>query len=156
MPRDAPASLTNDVYLDVIAYILKANALPATAAEPGLTAALVENIKIEKKGGQKDVPNFALVEIVGCLSRGDRNDWRLTSTTDPVVTKEDSATARELKEAESRPLGTQAIRLVGATPFKPDGHDGHRMEAKGLLSRAPNDNRIDVTFLQMVGTACAK
>lgn len=155
MPRDAPGSLTNEVYLDLIAYILKANAFPAGTVEPGLTDGVVDNIRIERKEGQKNVPNFALVEIVGCLTAGSDNAWTLTATSEPMVTKEDVPNARELKVAESRPLGTQSVRLLSTAPFKPDLHAGHKMQARGLLNRTPAGNRLDLTSLQMVAPACA-
>ena len=38
-------------------------------------------------------PNFALVQVVGCLTQAPNNAWMLTRTTEPVVTKQEEPTA---------------------------------------------------------------
>jgi len=59
-----------------------------------------------------------------------------------------------LKTAQARPRGTERFLLVNATPFSPGDHRGHRMAAKGLLYREPNENRLTLSSLQMVESTC--
>ena len=67
MPANAPSSLEDGAYLDIVAYMLRLNAFPSGSGE--LTAAAIKNIRIEGQHGPEPVPNFALVRTVGCLSK---------------------------------------------------------------------------------------
>jgi hypothetical protein len=96
-----------------------------------------------------------MVELVGCLSQGPNNSWRLTNTSEPVQTKDQPPTPEELKQAGSQALGSDSFQLISVVPFKPDSNNGHKMAAKGLLYRAAAENRLDVTSLQTVGSSCA-
>jgi hypothetical protein len=78
----------------------------------------------------------------------------LTRTTEPVVTRQEQPNASGLKEAETKALGSQTFQLVSATSFKPEGHKGHKMEARGLLYKDSRDTMINLTSLQMVGSTC--
>ena len=60
----------------------------------------------------------------------------------------------DLTSAETRPLGTERLILVGPGPFNPDAHKGHKMAAKGLLIKDPKGNRLNVTSLEMVSATC--
>jgi mono/diheme cytochrome c family protein len=159
MPRNQPGSLKDDVYLDIVAFILQANAFPEGPKE--LSAAVLDGVPIAsndpnaKSDPKKIVPNFAMVAVVGCLTRGPNNTWMLTSTSEPVLSKDQPSTTPELKDAALQPLGSDSFQLVSIVPFKPDDNTGHKMAAKGLLYRAPNENRLDVTSLQMVTSSCA-
>jgi mono/diheme cytochrome c family protein len=154
MPRDAPGSLADEMYGDLVAYILEANAFPAGDADLELKPAVLETIKIAIKDGVKEIPNFALVQTLGCLARGPNNVWLLTNVSEPIVTKDESPRPAQLKDADSRAPGTETLRLVGAGHFKPEAHTGHRMEARGLLNKVPDDHRLDLTSLQMVSASC--
>src|SRR5262245_32377553 len=139
--------LTEDVYLTILAHILQANAFPAGSEE--LKANLLENIRITDKDGSA-VPNFALVQIVGCLAQGPDKAWILTNAPDPIrVRNPDKPTADELKAAAARPLGMQTFKLLSSesftSGFRIDSYRGHRMEAKGLLIRTPNDVRLNIS-----------
>jgi S-disulfanyl-L-cysteine oxidoreductase SoxD len=154
MPRNNPGILTDEAYLDVMAYVLQANGFPAGLE--GLKAESLNNVQIVRKSGsvQKTVPNFVLVDVVGCLAQAD-NLWKLTNTSQPMATQEQPATLAASKEAEMTPLGTETFRLVSVTPFRPDSHRGHKVQVKGLLYRGPsNNNRLDVTSLQMLAVSC--
>jgi mono/diheme cytochrome c family protein len=155
MPRNRPGSLTDDVYLDIVSFILQANALPEGPKE--LSAAVLEGVPLAKNASsaKKIIPNFAMVEVVGCLSQGPNNSWRLTNTSEPVQTKDQPPTPEELKQAGSQALGSDSFQLISVVPFKPDSNNGHKVAAKGLLYRAAAENRLDVTSLQTVGSSCA-
>ena len=73
----------------------------------------------------------------------------------PVLTRDEEATAAALKSAQGKSLGAQTFQLVSVVPFKPDGHKGHKMEARGLLYKDQSDARLNLTSLQMLGATCA-
>jgi mono/diheme cytochrome c family protein len=49
MPQDSPAHLSRQAYIDVVAYILKANKFPAGSSELGSDLPRIKMIKIIKK-----------------------------------------------------------------------------------------------------------
>jgi len=148
MPATYPETVADDVKLDILTYLLQANSFPAGSAELKLDEKELTNIQIVKQG-VREIPNFALVELTGCLKQGPGNSWTLTNASDPVATKEEVSTA-----PKSGPLGTQTYLLVSVTAFNPASHQGQKMEARGLLYRQPNDNRINLTSLQTVSPDC--
>src|SRR5439155_24397081 len=78
MPRNAPASLGDNVYLDIVAHLLKENGFPAGAQE--LTADALDGIRV-LPGRLKPPPpigDFSYVEVVGCLTAGPQGRWLLT------------------------------------------------------------------------------
>jgi mono/diheme cytochrome c family protein len=155
MPKNRASSLTEDNYVALVAYLLQANAFPASAKGVALDSDTLEDILIMRSGAQpKGTPNFALVQVVGCLTQGQDKSWRLTNTTAPVITKDQPANAQELKESAARPLGDETFLLLSVNHFGPDGHRGQKMAAKGLLYQAPNDARLSLTSLQPVGSTC--
>src|SRR5688572_5445977 len=86
MPAGAPASLSDAAYLDLVSYILQVNAFPAGDAE--LDAGGVAGIRIESRTGPGPVPNYALVQVVGCLAPQGTNAWTLGNSSEPVRTKD--------------------------------------------------------------------
>ena len=148
MPATYPDTVAEDVKLDILTYLLQANSFPAGSAELRLNEKELANIQIVKQGTH-EIPNFALVAITGCLAPGPGNSWVLTNAGDPVATKEEVST-----EPKAGPLGTQTYLLVSVTAFHPASHQGQKVEARGLLYRQPNDNRINLTSLQMVASDC--
>ena len=42
---------------------------------------------------------------------------------------------------------------MSVTPFKPEAHKGHKVEARGCSAGYPTDARLNLTSLQMVGQA---
>jgi mono/diheme cytochrome c family protein len=148
MPATYPETVADDVKLDILTYLLQANAFPAGSGELKLDEKDLTNIQIVKQGA-REIPNFALVQLTGCLMQGPGNSWTLTNASDPVATKEEVST-----DPKAGPLGTQTYLLVSVTAFDPASHQGQKMEARGLLYRQPNDNRINLTSLQPVSPDC--
>jgi mono/diheme cytochrome c family protein len=146
-------------YLDVLSYIFKANNFPTGNHE--LTAADVAEIHIEEKDGPKPLPSSSLVLIVGCMTKVNEDTWSLTRATEPVRTRvADVSTMDELQTDQSKPAGTLTFRLqnimyLGAA-FKPEVYEGRRMQAKGILVRQPNAERIDIRSLAEVSATCGK
>lgn len=153
MPFDDPSTLSDDVYIDIVAYLLQVNAFPAGTDE--LKPVGLERIKIVAKEGPGTVPSFALVHVVGCLAQNADKTWALTNSTEPVRTSSPEASSGdELKASEARPLGTETLRLLSLYP-NPEPHKGHKVEVKGLLIRMPNETRINVSTWQVVAASCA-
>lgn len=152
MPFDDPATLSDDAYLDSVAYILEFNGFPAGNRE--LTTDGLEDIQIEGREGPGAVPSFALVQAIGCLTQGVDNNWLLTHSTAAVRTRDPSgSTADELQVFETQPLGTQTFALMSVYPG-PDTHNGYKVEAKGFLIRLPDENRINVSSLGIIAPGC--
>ncbi len=154
MPYDSPGSLRDDDYTDLVSFILSKNAFPAGTAD--LAADGLQDIRIVRPAGTaSEIPNFALVQVVGCLTRSADSSWVLTSATPPQITREETSSAASVKDAAGRPLGSAQVRLIGAGHFNPDASMGRRVEARGLLSKVSDDARLDVLSLQAVSTSCA-
>lgn len=156
MPPDNPGSLTDDEYLDVMTYVLQANDFPVGTEE--LTPEATEDVLVMRKMVPGEPPreaqNFSVVQVVGCLTQGPDNMWVLTNTSEPVLTRDRPSSPEELKAALARPLGHRTFRLVSVARFTPESHQGQKVEAKGLIYRAPNKDRLNLSSLQMVASTC--
>jgi len=154
MPRRDSKSLNEQETIDLVSYILAEN---EAAAGSDLSTATLGGIQIQRKDGPKPLPNYAIIQVVGCMTpEGDA--WTLTSAGAPTrIRTSEKSTPDELNAAESKPLGGQTFRLqnlamLGA--FSPEAHKGHKMMAKGPLIRQANSERISVTELEMLGGTC--
>jgi hypothetical protein len=151
MPPNFGTSIDDQVKLDIVAYILRTNGYPVGPSELTQNGSDLATAQILKKGEQALVQNFSLVQTVGCLARGPGNTWVLTRTADPLVTRDDAPSTQALSSAGTRPLGTRTFRLLSAKPFSPESHQGHKMEARGLIYSEPGDERLTLTSLKMAG-----
>ena len=157
MPR-GKEKLTGETYIEILSYILETNEFPAGSNE--LTADVVGAVGFVGKNGSAQVPDNALVQIVGCLTQRDDGIWLLTKSTDPIrirMGNEGKATQEELKASGARPLGSQTFRLV-YPDFEPgfdvNSHKGQKMEGKGYFLINPVDQRLSVTWMGPVGDRC--
>ena len=143
MPFDDPATLTDDVYLDSVAYVLQYNGFPAGEAD--LDPERLAGIRIQGRDGPGPVPSFALVQVVGCLTAAAAagGDWMLTGSTEAVRTRDPAASdAEALAALAEGASGTATFSLMSVYP-DPAEHAGHRMEVKGFLIRRPDGDRIN-------------
>jgi S-disulfanyl-L-cysteine oxidoreductase SoxD len=153
MPRNAPASLNDGEYLDIVAYVLKMNSFPSGSSE--LTTSNVGDIRVQGKQGPDVVPDFALVEVTGCLIQSPDGVWKIIDATEPVRTRDPGdSPAAELKPLESRTAGPHSFRLLDTTVVRGDPPKDRKVEAKGFLIRKPGDDSINLTSLQPFGGAC--
>ena len=152
MPPGAAGSLGEDGYVDVLAYVLEANAFPHGEAE--LTAERAGDVLVYGADGPDAVPNFALVQVVGCLARDDRA-WMVTDGSEPIRTRDpDASTGDTLALTRSLPLGGGTFELMYVFP-DPDPYEGHRVEAKGFLIRREDAaDAINVTTVASLDAAC--
>jgi S-disulfanyl-L-cysteine oxidoreductase SoxD len=154
MPPNFGTIVNDQAKLDVVTYILQTNGFPAGQTELVIGSGDLASAQILKQGEQANVQNFSLVSTVGCLARGPDNTWVLTRTADPTMTREDVPSAQTLSSAATRALGTHTYRLLSVTQFNPEAHQGHKMEARGLIYNEPGNERLTLTSLQMAGATC--
>jgi mono/diheme cytochrome c family protein len=139
--------------LDIVAYVLHSNDLPIGNAELKAADSL-DDIQILKKGAVATLQNFALVQVVGCLSRDSNNAWVLTKTSTPIATTQAIPASGGERGSADKALGDETFLLTSVKSFKPETQEGHRVEARGLIYKAPGDTRIDLTSLQSVAPSC--
>lgn len=150
MPPDG-FSLGEDAYLDIMAYMLQVNGFPAGNEE--LNTGTLRGILIQGKDGPQPVPNFSLVQITGCLTRGPDKTWMVTDASQPVRTKDPEASIDDdLRYLQESGLGTDRYNLMNVYP-KPDAYEGHKVEVKGFLIAGPVD-RINVSTSQSLAPSC--
>src|SRR5436309_8854971 len=106
MPRNAPASLGDNVYLDIIAHVLKENGFAAGPNE--LTAEELDGVRVipGKPRPPPPIGDYSYVEVVGCLTAGPQNTWLLTRASDPVAVLS-TPSAQSTPPVTVKPLGTQ-------------------------------------------------
>jgi mono/diheme cytochrome c family protein len=152
MPRNAPASLDENVNLDIVAHLLKENGFPAGSRE--LAAGALEAIRV-LPGRPKPPPpvgDFSYVEMVGCLTTGPQQTWTLIRASEPVSVVPGSRQAAV--SATDTPAGTQTVHLLDAMAYGPDAHKGHTMYVRGLLIKLPGEQRMTISVLDMVSPTC--
>jgi mono/diheme cytochrome c family protein len=157
MPRGAPGSLSDEAYMDIVTYVLQVNGFPEGVEE--LAGDRLRKIQLIGRDGPRPVPDFALIEVAGCLIRDPAGAWLLSNATDPLRTREPGASSdEELELAKSAPHGAQTYRLVDIEFVRPVFqaaiHEGHKLQAKGFLNRRPSGDQISLTALQSVSSIC--
>jgi cytochrome c5 len=158
MPPNAPGSLPENSYVDALSFVLEESGFPAGAEELTSNPARLASIAIvEKSGPGGPVPNFSLVQVVGCLTQGANKAWMLTNGSELARTTEpgDSPPA-ELNASASTPLGKGALRLLDYPGLGRETRRGHKVQAKGFLIRQPDsEDRLNPTALQTLSETCA-
>jgi cytochrome c5 len=152
MPPNFGTSISDDAKIDVVAYILQTNGYPSGARELPKSGDELSSVLIVRKGEQAVVRDFTLVQTVGCLAKGPNGSWLLVNSAEPSPTRDDVPVADALAAAAAKPLGAGKFLLLHAAPHNPADHQGHKMEARGLIYAAdPADARLTLTSLRMVG-----
>jgi mono/diheme cytochrome c family protein len=153
MPGSKPGSLTEANYLDIVAYLLKANGYPAGASE--LSVAKTGSVLLVGPDGPKPLPENALVRAVGCLAPNTGNEWMLGNATNPArVRTADQSTPEELAASAATPAGQASYKLINAEDFSAPKLKGHRVQAKGVLTRVTNPYSLTVLSLERAGDGC--
>jgi len=169
MPQNNPGSLGENVYLDVVAHILKENGFPAGQSE--LIADGLDAIQVIA-GRPKPPPpvgDFSYVEVVGCLTAGPQNTWMLTRASEPVVVVLTAAAAAAPSAASPAPaanpaeesaaakrLGGQTFHLLDAMAYAPETHKGQKMAVRGLLIKLADEQRMTISSFDMVAPTCTE
>ena len=165
MPRYSAGSLSDQAYVDIVTYILKANDFPAapadvartgsSASDGELTLEALEGILITGKSGPEPVPNFSLVQVVGCLTERESDGaWILTGAGEPVRTGHPQRTADDQLLEPAKAPGARTVSLMVSPAFDPRSHKGTEVEARGFLIRRPAEDRLNLTSLETIGQRC--
>ena len=153
MPPDFQSIIDDATKADVVAFVLHENGFPTGPADLSRDAEVLEGIPIVRQ--QADVvPNFALVQVTGCLQPGTANRWKLTLSGEPILAREGPLAAADVDAARSGPPGTGEFLLLNTSSFDVNAHRARRAVAKGLLYREPGQNRLTLTALQTTGAPC--
>jgi mono/diheme cytochrome c family protein len=151
-PNFTGAELDPQTKLDIVSYLLSANEFPTGRGEMKPDREALDELQIVKKGAAASMPNFAIVQVVGCLAKGTGESWTLTHAGKPA--KQASPFPAKVAAVGDRPLGSDTFLLTSMKGFGPEEQAGHKVEAVGLIYRAPGDNRLDVTSLRSLGPSC--
>jgi hypothetical protein len=151
MPARDPGSLPDSAYLDLVTFMLDTNGFPAGTGE--LTLEMLPNVRVEGRDGPGQVPDFSLVEVVGCL-RPEDGQWHLERATELVRTRNPASSTRaELELLDLRSLGADTYELIYIFPA-PDPFAGHKIEVKGFLIRDNDPAQINVSSLASIAGSC--
>jgi len=155
MPGDKPGTLSDANYLDLTAYLLQASGYPPGSAE--LTAAKTRDILFVSPDGPKPIPANSLASAVGCLATNADGDWTLESGASPVrVRVGDETTPDELGVSRAAALGQASYKLNNAEDFPVAKMKGHKVQAKGVLTKVTNPYTLSLQSLESVGETCGK
>ncbi len=156
MPPRAGNQLTEKETLSLMSYILQANDFPAGNAP--LTVDALPAIHIEERSGPQPLPNFAVVQIVGCTAKGTGDIWTLVRSSEPVRARNSGRTTpTQLKIAAGKSLGTLTFPLQNLAMAGIDGsslQEGHKMFATGVLLRQPDGDRLGINSMQEAAETC--
>ncbi len=157
MPPGNVDSLPPETKLNIVAHLLRENGFPAGASALALNTDALDGLQITKKNGDAGAPNFALVQVVGCLTTDPASGWKLINASEPGVTRDNAPNAAALKTAETRPLGRQTFGLVSVDAKTKSGAlAGRKVEARGLLYRDGSYADLNLTALTPIASDCAK
>lgn len=151
MPRNTPGSLTADVYLDIVAHVLKENGFKPGARD--LSADALDTIRVVA-GQPKPAPpvgDFSYVEVVGCLTAGPERTWMLTRASEPVAA---APTVPVSPAAMDKAPGTLTFHLLDALAYAPDHHKGQTIYVRGLLIKAGSEPRMAISVFETVAPTC--
>jgi mono/diheme cytochrome c family protein len=158
MPPRASGELTPSQALSLVAYILQQNQLPA--GNDALSIDALPAIHIEGKDGPQPLPNYAVVQLVGCTAKGDGDNWNLIRTTPPVRSRNPGLASNiELKAAAAKALGIGEFRLQNlamAGITSSSLQEGRKMLAKGVLIRQAEGDRLSINSLQEIASTCGQ
>jgi S-disulfanyl-L-cysteine oxidoreductase SoxD len=155
MPRAAPGSLGDDIYLDILAHVLRENGFPPGSGE--LTADVLSSVRVLPGRAKPPPPvgDFSYVEVVGCLVPGPNDTWVLTSATEPAsVVVAPGATPMLPDDLSTRGLGSHTFHLLDAMAYNPQSYKGHKMYVRGLLIKLPSEQRMTISSFETIAPSC--
>jgi len=154
MPANAPGSLTGPQSLELIAYVMRFNGFPVGSADLTADVEALANVDIVGKNGFLAPGPGTPVRAVGCLAKGAGGIWVLNQASAPVRTKGIGAsTGPDFGRAQTTALGTMTVRLLNPSTAT-DAQLGAKAEAKGMLVKAADGDRISVLSLQVIAPLC--
>jgi hypothetical protein len=154
MPQRAPGSLSEPVYLDVLAHLLRESHYPPGREE--LSKQQLATTLLVGSNGPQPLPSGALVGVVGCLAQTPVREWVVNRASAPArVRAASEIVPAEAAAAAAVSSGTEAFVLqnVGEGETALPGA-GHRVLLKGALTQRAGSRRIHVTAVAPVAGAC--
>ena len=145
MPPGDPDSVSDAEALDVIAFLLQQNGLPAGDHELSPDAPVL--------GGTLPIARTArpvvgsLVQVFGCLQRA-AGEWVLTGSDEPTFAVQGAGRLEEIV-----PRGTTTVRLMNVFPV-PTDKTGRPVIVQGLLVADTAPFVVNVVSLELAGPAC--
>ncbi len=157
MPADGAGQLSDESYIQILAYMLGASDYPTGREE--LHPEALSSIRIVGMDGPQPLPRNTLVKVVGCLTPGENDSWVLAAATEPARIWEGRGTSpEEIADSLRTSPGTRTFPLGNFTniryDFEPRVYAGHRVQAKGVLIRRSSGERISLTALDSVAPNC--
>ena len=155
MPRNAPASLAEGVYVDILAYLLRENGFPAGVEE--LVVDAVEGVEMRPTQPRPSpvVGNYSYVEVSGCLAQAPDGAWLLEQASDPIAVRPVVVTSVSRSSAPTTsPRSGQTFHLLDAIAYQPERHRGQRLRLRGTLIRLPSQQRLTISSAETLGTVC--
>jgi cytochrome c5 len=157
MPQQAPGSLSDRAYLDILGHLLQENSFPAGPRE--LTLDALASTTFVGPDGPRPLPNGALVSVVGCLSQSPSREWTISRAGRASRAREgNEITPAETAAAAGTGPGTQTFALqnvgAGGTALPGNGAEGQKVVVKGALTQRAGGGRIHVTAAASVAGSC--
>lgn len=160
MPKEGrdrtPGSLTEQQYLDVLAYVLERNGYPAGTQElkgPQLTTTQFVGLN-----GAAPLPQSAMVRFVGCL-QGEGDSFHLEQATAATrVRVSDETDEHETSQSREATLGDAQVNLTNVaqlTATSPASMLQQKVQAKGVLNLDNGAVSLHVLSLVTTGVVCA-
>ena len=106
---------------------------------------------VSARAGQDDP--IELHTVVGSLAR-DADSWTLERATEGEPTERAFTSQDEIAVSRQQALGSLTYRLLGVGEFSVDGHDGHKVQVKGLRLHMDGQLRLNVTSFQHLAPTC--
>jgi hypothetical protein len=132
-------------YLDLAAFVLQENGMPA--GEAHLTAESAAGVGIVPEDGGDELPNSTLAYAVGCLAPQEAGEWRL-------VQGSVAERAEGLAGNPDRALGDRSYPLLFVlSPL--DEWVGHRLAVTGLLVGDGGADGINVNTIESIADTCS-
>lgn len=152
--RTVPGSLTEQQYLDLLAYMLERNGYPAGTAD--LRAEQLTTTQFVGLQGPAPLPPSAMARVVGCLQDG-ANGLQLEQATPAIrVRVIDETDEHEVGQSKASALGSEQVRLtnVAELGLATDTLFGQKVQAKGVLNLENGAFRLHILSLVTTGVAC--
>jgi len=146
-PNDNPGTLTDQVALDIAAYVLMKNNYPTGRAD--LTNEVASQTWIPGPPGATGIPTHTIVTSAGCLFQDPSHSWLLKNAADLRPVTPDASSGG------SDAMGMNTFRLLDAYHYDAASLAGHAVKVVGYLVRLGAEIRVSVTSLQAVAPSCS-
>lgn len=154
MPKGAPASLSEGVYLDIIAHLLRENGFPPGPQElttDGVARAVVLPTRPKPLA---PVGEFSYVEVFGCLTQEKEGGWMLGPASEAVAVRTTipiSAPAPATAMPRDR---ARRYALIDAVAYETGPYRDHLVRVRGRLIGPAAEPRLAISTLESLDSTC--